>query len=123
MSALSRYLADDDPTVTAPWVAKQLGHKGSDALLEAYLQDLVDELGFPRPLPHWKWGGGISKDIDARRSRWRREAVIAWLDDYLPPDAALAIDAAAMADAADEMDRAAGSLALVDGTDFPGEPA
>lgn len=117
MSALSRYLDHDEPTVTAPWIGRQLGHEGSDALLEAYLNELVRDHRFPPPLPHWQWGGGVGKHIDARRSRWRREAVVAWLDDYLPPDAAAALDAAAAADAAADMDAAAGELRLVGGTE------
>jgi hypothetical protein len=119
MSLLSHLVADSDaePTVTAWWIQRQLGHKGSDKLLEAFLEGLIAQHGFPEPLPHQKWGGGLDTALNARRSRWLRVAVLAWLDNYLPPEAVVSLDAAHQAAAAEDMDQAAGNLRLVGGID------
>lgn len=84
-----------------------------DRRIVAYLTGLVADFGFPPPLPHEKRGRVISGVTIS--SRWLRNAVDAWIDDFLPPDAAAAIDRAAQAAAADEMDGAAFGLKLIRG--------
>lgn len=128
MSAFSR-LPDDDrePTVSIWWLQRQLGKRDyKDRRLVSYLTLLIDELGFPPPLPDLVLdrrpadGGdrplahSVTRKVTTN-SRWRRDAVDAWLEDYLPPDNAAALDARARAGAADDMDRNAGNLRLVAG--------
>lgn len=112
-------LAGDDPTVSFYWIRKALGQSGkqgcSDRRFVAYVDDLIAKCGFPRPLPAPKHGGGIELGV-THRSQWLRAGVVEWLGDYLPPDAAAALDLAAAADAAADMDAAASNLRLVGGT-------
>lgn len=103
-----------DPTCTAAWICKQLGQEGSEAVCTAYLEGLIAARGFPRPLPHRAHGGKIVDGVSYTRSRWVRAGVLQWLNDYLPPAASAAMDKAAEAAAAADMDRAA--LRLVGGT-------
>lgn len=119
MSAFSKLLAatDAEPCCGLNWIGKQLGHKGSEANLEAYVSELIDRAGFPKPLPHRKHGGGLSWDVSYSRSQWIRTGVISWLGDFLPPAAACAIDDLAREEAADEMDQAARSLTLLASND------
>jgi hypothetical protein len=120
MSLLSHLLlpADGDPpTCNLQWICKQLGHDGSEASQVAYVRGLIDDHGFPRPFPHLAHGGGLSSDIHAIRSQWLRAGVEAWLADFLPPAGAAALDAAAQRAAAEDMDRMAGNLRLVGGTE------
>lgn len=100
---------DGPPTVGFYWVGRVLGHRGSDTALADYLNLLIAQAGFPRPLPHRKHGGGLTSAV-AARSEWLRPAVLAWLHDYLPPEAAALALAASEADAADQMDAAAANL-------------
>lgn len=112
-----------DPTCNLHWIGRQLGWdfaRRSDRALEQYVEGLIAELGFPRPLPHRKHGGGISTDVSYPRSSWIRVGVLQWLGDFLPPEAGAAVDAAAMHAAADDMDAAALNLRLVGGTHFEG---
>lgn len=104
-----------DPTCTCAWICKQLGQEGSEAVLVDYVEQLIDLRGFPRPLPHRAHGGKIVDGVSYARSRWVRAGVLQWLNDYLPPAASAALDKAAEAAAAADMDRAA--LRLVGGTE------
>lgn len=101
------------PTVAFPWVRRALGQSGprapSDARFAAFIETLIAELGFPRPLPHPRHGGGIETGV-TEKSCWLRAGVVDWLGDYLPPDAAAAVDTAHASAAADEMDEAAALL-------------
>lgn len=108
-------LATADPTCTAAWICRQLGQSGSEAALVDYLERLIAERGFPRPFPHRAHGGKLVDAVHFQRSRWIRAGVEQWLSDYLPPAAAAALDQAAEAAAAAEMDRAA--LRLIGGTE------
>jgi hypothetical protein len=116
MSVVSRLLAqDDEPTCTLHWICRQLGHAGTDVSKIRYVEGLIANLGFPRPLPHLAHGGRISGDIHAQRSRWIRRGVEVWMGDYLPPAAAAALADEAAHEAAEEMDRNACHLQLVGG--------
>jgi len=120
MSLFSHLLipADGDPpTCNLQWICHQLGHDGSDGAKITYVQGLIAQHGFPRPLPHLAHGGKVSLDIHATRSQWIRTAVEAWLADFLPPTATAALDAAAQRAAAADMDNAALHLRLVGGTE------
>lgn len=108
----------EDPqntTCTPIWIARVLGRKSySTRRLSAYLQALVDNHGFPAPLPSLagnKIVTGVHKD-----SVFMRAAVEQWLADQLTPAAQAALDQGARTDAMAEMDNAAGSLHLVGGT-------
>lgn len=100
---------DTGPSCTLWHVGHALGFSGSPALLASYVQQLVDECGFPPPFPSRLKGRGITRAVTAH-STFRRDAVGAWLDDFLPPDCAAALDTAALAQAAADMDSAAASL-------------
>lgn len=110
--------ADADPACTLWHVGRALGCTGaSDGALVAYVQELVDGCGFPPPFPSRIKGKGLTRAV-TRHSTFRRDAVDAWLGDFLPPACASALDAAALAQAAAEMDHAAarlGKLTLIDG--------
>lgn len=120
MSAMSRLVRSDDgpPTCTLYWICQRLGFHGSDAKRTRYVEHLIAERNFPKPFPHERQGGGLSDAVNPRRSQWLRVAVERWLGDYLPPDAAAAIDTEAAAAAAAEMDEAAATLRIVAGTDL-----
>ncbi len=105
------------PTCNTHWICVQLGYAGGDRRKERYIKTLIEKRGFPQPLPHEKWGGGISDTVSATRSEWIRAGVEEWLGRYLPPAAGAALDADAKNAAAHEMDRAAGELRLVAGTE------
>lgn len=113
---------DEQPTCTFQWIKHAFGQSGSDGCSDdrfvEFIDDLIELHGFPRPLPGPKWGGGIEAAV-TRKSRWLRAAVITWLGDYLPPEAAAALNAAEAAAAAADMDAAAGNLRLVAANDFP----
>lgn len=118
MSLLSQLLAPadgDPPTCNLQWICRQLGEAGSDAAKITYVRGLIDDHGFPRPLPHLAHGGKISLDIHPIRSQWIRVAVEAWLADFLPPTATAALDAAAQRAAAADMDNAALGLKQLGG--------
>lgn len=111
-------LEEEAPTCGFYWIRRAFGQSGakspSDARFAAFLTDLIDTQGFPRPLPHPKHGGGIETGV-APKSEWLRAGVIEWFGDYLPPDTPAALDAAAEALAAADMDAAACGLRLVGG--------
>lgn len=121
---MSHYPFDESPTVSAHWVASQLGCADFGAhRLKQYLSMLIGQQDFPPPLPALV--SGNSRAVPSRpprleqsvtsNSRWRRVAVQAWLEDFLPPANAAQLDAQAMRAAADDMDASAGNLRLVSG--------
>lgn len=119
---------DDRPTVSIFWLKRALCPESfRDRRLVAYLTLLIDQHDFPPPLPslvRLKREPGargiaspsqrLTSDV-TMNSRWRRDAVDVWLADFLPPDAAAALDGRARAVAAAEMDAAAGHLHLIQG--------
>lgn len=104
---------DDLPaTVTLWWIARELGVRDFKIQrLITYVTLLTDQAGFPPPLPI-----SLKKRLETKitgESRWRRVAVEHWLDGFLPPDCAAALDDAAKAAAGEAMDAAAQNLKLV----------
>lgn len=116
---------NEAPTVGIEFVRLHLGRCNyGQRRLCSYIQLLVDQCGFPPPLPSLAQfrrkdgtkGAALPDELEHKvcmDSVWRREAVLVWLDDYTPPDVAAAIDARDRRQAADEMDRAAFNLRLV----------
>ena len=99
--------AADSPTCTLWQVRQALGRADySDQRFVIYLQGLVDALGFPPPFPSQRKGQPTTRAVTPHSS-FRRDAVNAWLDDYLPPACARALDAQAHSAAAAAMDQAA----------------
>lgn len=99
------------PTCSILWIKRVLGHRRSgDATLIRFVNLLIEEQGFPRPLPHYKHGGGLETGV-AMKSEWLRAAVESWLEDnFLPPSAAAMLERADEAEAAAAMDAAACNL-------------
>lgn len=120
MSAFSVMLERHNgaPTVSLFWIGRTLGHRRKgDASLIAFVDLLIERLGFPQPLPHYRNGGGLETGVTAR-SEWLRAGVEAWLEDnFLPPSAAASLDREAEAEAAAAMDAAAHNLRLVASND------
>lgn len=109
---------NDAATCSFYYVKSLLGvHRFSDDRTASYLQTLVDEHNFPPPLPTPLVKGRITLKAHPR-SRWVRPAVDAWFEGYMPPAAAAAMDAKAMAEAAAAMDANAANLRLVGGKDM-----
>ncbi len=118
-------VGDDQPSCTL-WQVRLLLGRGdhSDDRFVRYVQALVEECGFPRPFPSPVKGsasrkGGLTLKV-THRSTFRRDAVLAWRDDYLPPDCSARLDAEAHRHAAAEMDamaRQLGQLRLAGGTE------
>ena len=111
-------LPAEAPTCSVWQVRLLLGRTDmSDGCLILYVQGLVDELGFPPPFPSKLKGQPLTTRV-TRHSSFRRDAVAAWIDDFLPPACAASLDAQAMQDAASAMDHAAhqlGNLRLIEG--------
>lgn len=104
--------ADEAPTCTLSFIRRRLGRAGySDRRMVTYVTLLIAERGFPQPLPSMRKGALTS--AVTQHSSWLRPAVETWLDNFLPPEAATALDRQAMAAAASEMDDAARSLGLL----------
>lgn len=108
----------DDPehSCTLGFIKRRLGATMSDKRMCAYVTELISKKGFPEPMPAFRCGQLIEHVIP--HSRWVRAGVEVWFDNYLPPEAHAAIDAASRAAAADDMDQAAtglGKLRLVGG--------
>jgi hypothetical protein len=101
--------AADAPTCTLAYIKRQLGRGDfGDRRMCTYVRALIAGEGFPPPLPCL-----IKRELTREvtpKSRWIRASVDAWIEDFLPPANAAAVDRAAMAAAAEEMDRAAGNL-------------
>ena len=104
-----------DPTCTISYIRTALGrHKYGERRMCTYLRALIAGHGFPRPLPTLH-RGQVTLDVVAD-SRWQRAAVDSWIADFLPPDAAAALDREAQRLAAAALDQAAtglGNLRLV----------
>lgn len=108
--------APTEPTWSLPAIARMLGiHLRSARWQARYVDLLISNEGFPRPLPTMK-GDGLVHDIVPRRSRWLPAAVTAWLADRLPAEAAEATATRDAQAAADRLDSAADTL-------FPGDAA
>lgn len=107
----------DEPTCTLWYIQNRLGRSDyGERRMVTYVTLLIREHDFPPPLPTLR-RGILTRDVVAR-SRWIRTAVDAWLEDFLPPANAEALDKAARRAAADDMDEAArnlGRLTLVQG--------
>lgn len=115
---------DDEPTVGLDWILRRLGrrqgkHAYGPGRAVKYLELLIAEFGFPPPYPQLVTGKrGQADRLESEvtlTSQWAKAPVAVWLEDYLPPANADAVDARAQAAAADEMDRAAAGLSLVGG--------
>ena len=115
--------ADDAPAVSIWYIRQRLGKSGthgkaySGARMARYLALLIDDHGFPPPFPCLRRVGGVDHlvELPCEQSSWPRDAVDQWFADYLLTNNANAIDAAAMREAAHDMDRAAFGLRLVRG--------
>lgn len=111
---------DDDPetrTCTILYIRRELGRGDcGDKRLISHVQALVDEMGFPPPLPcSVKGRAGLTRAV-TMNSRWIRAAVDAWLEDWTtPPPVAATLDRKAHEAAAAEMDAAAKGLRLIRG--------
>jgi hypothetical protein len=103
---------DGEATVGLPFVKRELGKQtyGPGRLVK-YVQLLVDECGFPPPIPEMVRDRLVHEVTEG--SAFRRAPVEAWIQDMLPPANAAAIDARALSEAADDMDAAASNLRLV----------
>lgn len=88
-------------------------HGYGDKRMVTYVTQLVEHYGFPKPLPALR-RGAVTEQVTAS-SKWLRDAVDAWLEDRLPPDAAASLDAAAHSAAAADMDDAARNLGSLGG--------
>ena len=118
-----RSTAEPAQTCNLPYIARRLGKAGwGDRRCCTYLQALIDTRGFPAPFPELVATGpklpGIARarhltDRVRPASSWQRDAVDCWFGDFLPPEAAAALDAAAQAEAAAQMDARACALQLV----------
>lgn len=103
--------ADEAPTCNLNYIRRRLGRSDySDRRMVTFVTQLVDQRGFPQPLPSMR-KGMLTGDV-TQHSSWLRPAVETWLDNFLPPEAAVALDRQAMAAAASEMDAAAAGLGL-----------
>lgn len=101
----------NEGTVGIWYIRRRLGRTDyKDRRIVRLVSLLIAEKGFPPPLPCLK-GKRLMEEVTTH-SEWLRPAVDAWLVDFLPPDNAMSVDRAAMADAAREMDEAAGNLGL-----------
>lgn len=118
MSSVSLALSGfTDPHCNLAWIGKALAFQGSEDLLREFVEGLIDQLDFPKPLPHRMHGGGVGRHVCPKRSQWLRAGVLQWLNTYLPPDASAALIARERAKNADLLDQRAGNLSLVGGID------
>lgn len=91
-------------------VAAELGVGKRNARYQRdYLAALIENEGFPQPLPVLV-KGALTREISPARSRWIAAAVQAWLDGTLPPGITAAIESIEAHDAADRLDAAADNL-------------
>ncbi len=108
---------DDAPTVNLWFLRRELGCTGYQAQrMVKYVTALIAGHGFPPPLPRYRLRADQLVRTVTADSVWRRDAVEAWFADFLPPDAAAALDRADRAAAAADMDARAGHLRLVGGS-------
>ena len=115
MSYRTLHQPEPEPTYSFYALRRLLGAGGqSNGRFTSYVTALIASDGFPKPLPCWIQRTGLVRHV-TDRSRWLAAGVDAWLADFLSPDLSAAIDAAACAAAAEEMDAAAGTLRLIAG--------
>jgi len=108
--------ADDEPTCNLWYIRRQLGRfEYGDRRMVSYVTRLIEQAAFPPPLPTLSTRSAELITAVTPHSRWLRVAVDAWLADFLPPAAQVAVDRAAQAAAAAAMDHAAGQLTLIRG--------
>lgn len=108
-SILTPQGAADQSTVGILYIRQRLGRQDfKNRRIIQYVTLLVRDKGFPPPLPNLV-GGRLTEDVTIK-SQWFRNAVDAWLNDFLPPDNAISVDKAAQQAAAHEMDQAAANL-------------
>ena len=114
---------DDAPALSFWEIRRRLGKDGrgeeakaySGARMVKYLGLLIADQGFPPPFPCHRRVGGFDQLVTrpCPQSVWPRDAVDAWLANFLTPASAAAIDVAAMRHAAGDMDSSAFGLQLV----------
>lgn len=109
------------PTCDISFIARALGfnHLGARTIT-GRIDGLIAQCSFPRPLPapRNRRPGEVGRQFTPNvtpRSMWLRHAVLAWLDNYMPPEGAAHADEAAGDAAALDMDNAARRLRLVGG--------
>lgn len=108
-SILSPQAGADQATVGILYIRQRLGRQDfKNRRIIQYVTLLMRDKGFPPPLPSMV-GGRLTDDVTIK-SQWFRNAVDAWLGDFLPPDNAASVDKVAQQAAAHEMDQAAASL-------------
>lgn len=111
-------LGHSEPTTPACsiwYIQQKLGRRDYRVgRMVTYVAKLIEDWNFPQPFPRMK-KGKLVRDV-SDKSQWARDAVDQWLFDYLPPDTAAALDAAAFATAATQMDARAGHLQLIKGS-------
>lgn len=104
-------LADPRATCDLTYIRRRLGRQGwGDRRTCTLVQQLVDHRQFPAPFPSTQGKARELTDAVTGNSTWLRAAVDQWFDGYLTPAAGAALDAAAMAQAAQDMDARAGQL-------------
>lgn len=109
----SHFAVDQGATCTLWWIRKALGRTDhSVARFVAYVQDLVDQCGFPPPFPSKLKGQGLTRAVTPK-STFRRDAVQAWIDDFPPPARAARLDAEALREAAEDLDPRTAALGRV----------
>jgi hypothetical protein len=102
---------DIDPTCTIWYIQRRAGITDfKSKRTVAYVTKLIEQKGFPRPLPGLNTRRAELVDEVTPRSKWQRPAVDQWFDDWLPPATTAALDEAARAAAASEMDASAANL-------------
>lgn len=111
---------DAESTVGIWFIQRELGRQTYGAArLVKYVRLLIEQFEFPPPLPELVTGRNGAPDTmttaAVEHSVWRRAPVEAWIEDWLPPANAQALDLRAARAAAEEMDAAAGNLSLVGG--------
>lgn len=129
MSSLSRIPApgraappsfppDAAPTCTLAYIKRQLGRGDyGDRRMCTFVKALIAAEGFPPPLP-CMIRRKLTREVTPKSS-WIKASVDAWVEDFLPPANAAAVDRLAMAAAAADLDAAAAnlgrSLTLIEG--------
>lgn len=104
----------DQPSCTIWYIQLKTGrHDYSVDRMCSYVAKLIDQHNFPKPFPRLKKRDLTTEVSD--KSRWPRFAVDQWLEDWLPPDAAIAAERERQAQAAATMDTRAARLQLVKG--------
>lgn len=101
----------DEHNCTIWYIGRRLGRGeyGVDRLT-TLVNALIEQQHFPKPLPYLR-SRVLTQEVGGRAS-WLRAAVDQWLADFLPPDIAAGVDAAALREAANRMDANAANLQL-----------